>query len=253
LSALTFFRSEIRDFWKNLPKNFSSGAFTERTQWSPQMNPALKAALAEPGYRDTVARAAIHADTTIRRYIWRGYRPRYSAQGEVMVGDKTAKDFVSEAVLRLINGRRAFDPSRPLLDNLNSVTDSLISAEKKRSDRSGIVDYTKETDEEGNPSDPISTAVAIALTPDEKLRGDELREDQRRCIGALIASFDGDDEMQKYIEALSVGFKRSEISELMGISGAQVDELRRKLTKYARKFFGVTNFEELQRRLQEGN
>ncbi len=217
------------------------------------MNPVLKAALAEPGYRNTIARAAFHADTTIRRYIWRGYRPRYSALGEVMVGDKTAKDFVSEAVLRLINGRRAFDPSRALLDNLNSITDSLISAEKKRSDRSGVVDYVEEADEEGNPSDPISTAVAVALTPDERLRGDELREDQRRCIEALVASFDGNDEMQRYIEALSVGFKRAEISELMAISGSQVDELRRKLTKYAPKFFGVTNFEELQRRLQEGD
>ena len=64
--------------------------------------------------------------------------------------------------------------------------------------------------------------------------------------------FDGDDQMQKYLEALSAGFKRSEISELMGVPGETIDELRRKLAKYARKFFGVTSFEELQRRLQEG-
>jgi len=99
------------------------------------MNPALKAALADPSYRDTIARAALHADTTIRRYIWRGHRRKYSASGEVMVGDKTAKDFVSEAVLRLITGQRTFYPNRPLLDSLNSITDSLISAEKKHSDR----------------------------------------------------------------------------------------------------------------------
>jgi DNA-directed RNA polymerase specialized sigma24 family protein len=217
------------------------------------MSPALKSALAHPSYRDTIARAAIHADTTIRRYIWRGYRPRYSELKEIMVGDKTAKDFVSEAILRLINGRRAFDPSRSLLDNLNSITDSLISAEKKRSDRSGILDYVDEVDEEGNPSDPISKAVAAALTPEEKLRGDELREDQRRCIEAIKASFDGDDRMQNYLEALSAGFKRSEISELMGIPSAEVDELRRKLAKYAPKFFGAIDFKELQRRLHEGN
>jgi DNA-directed RNA polymerase specialized sigma24 family protein len=216
------------------------------------MTAALKAAFAEPGYRDTFARAVLHADTTIRRYIWRGYRPRYSASREVMVGDKTAKDFVGEAILRLIDGRRTFDPSRALLDNLNSITDSLISAEKKLSDRSSIIDFTGETDE-GDQSDPIAKAAAMAPTPAEKLCGDELVKDQQRCIEAIRASFDGDDEMQSYIDALSAGFKRSEISELMGIPAAAVDELRRKLTKHAPKLFGVASFEELQRRLHEGD
>jgi len=58
--------------------------------------------------------------------------------------------------------------------------------------------------------------------------------------------------MQNYLDGLSAGFKRSEISELMGIPAAEVDELRRKLAKYAPKFFGVASFEELQRRLHEG-
>jgi DNA-directed RNA polymerase specialized sigma24 family protein len=170
-----------------------------------------------------------------------------------MVGDKTAKDFVSEAVLRLVDGRRTFDPNRSLFENLNSITDSLISAEKKRSDRSGIVDYLEATDDVGNPTDPISSAAAVELTPDQRLRRDELRHDQLRCVETIHASFDGDDEMQRYLAALSAGFKRSEISELMEIPGGQVDELRRKLAKYTRKFFGVTSFDELQRRLHEGN
>jgi DNA-directed RNA polymerase specialized sigma24 family protein len=169
-----------------------------------------------------------------------------------MVGDKTAKDFVSEAVERLLTGQRTFDSDRTLLDNLNSITDSLISAEKKHSDRSGVVDYVEQADDDGNPSDPISTAIAVGLTPEEKLRGDELLEDQRRCAETIKASFDGDEKMQSYLEALTTGFKRSEISDLMGIPAAEVDELRRKLAKYARKFFGVTDFAELQRRLHEG-
>jgi DNA-directed RNA polymerase specialized sigma24 family protein len=216
------------------------------------MTPELRAALMQPGYLEIVARAVFHADTTIRKYIWRGYRRRYSESGEVMVADKTAKDFVSEAVLRLVDGRRAFDPNRSLLENLNSITDSIISAEKKRSDKSGIVDYLEDTNDAGNPTDPISTAAVVELTPDERLQRQELREDQRRCAEAIKASFDGDAEMQRYLEALSAGFKRSEISELMEIPGGKVDELRRKLVKYARKFFGVTSFEELQRRLHEG-
>jgi DNA-directed RNA polymerase specialized sigma24 family protein len=216
------------------------------------MTPQLRAALTQRGYLAIVAQAAFHADTTIRKYIWRGYRRNYDPEGEVMVGDKTAKDFVSEAVRRLIDGRRTFDPNRSLLENLNSITDSLISAEKKHSDRTGIVDHLDETDDAGERTDPISTTADVELTPDEKLREKELRDDQRRCVDAIKASFDGDDQMQTYLEALSAGFKRFEISELMEIPGGKVDELRRKLVKYARKFFGVTSFEELQRRLHEG-
>ena len=169
-----------------------------------------------------------------------------------MVGDKTAEDFVSEAVLRLLDGRRTFDASRTLLDNLNSITDSIISAEKKRSDRSGIVDVLEGVDETHQQKDPISTAPDVRPAADKRLLENELLEDQRRCIDAIKASFDGDDEMQRYLDALGAGFKRSEISELMEVPGAKVDELRRKLVKCARKFFGVASFQELQHHLHEG-
>jgi DNA-directed RNA polymerase specialized sigma24 family protein len=218
------------------------------------MNPELKAALTQPGYREIVARAAIHADTAIRKYIWRGHRRKFTDSGEIMVGDKTASDFVSEAILRLIDGRRTFDASRTLLENLNSITDSLISAEKKHSDRSGVIDYLETSEEQkGGATDPISGKSTSELSPDVELCQKEFLQDQRRCIESIFASFDGNSEMQDYLKALSAGFKRSEISELMGIPGERVDELRRKLIKYAPNFFGVANFEELDRRLQKGS
>jgi DNA-directed RNA polymerase specialized sigma24 family protein len=170
-----------------------------------------------------------------------------------MVGDKTAEDFVSEAVLRLVADRRTFDPNRSLLENLNSITDSLISADKKHSDRTGVVDVIQENEQTGEPKDPVSTAPDAKSPADQQVREAEIGEDQRRCVDLIERSFDGDEQMQRYLEALSAGFKRSEISELMEIPGTKVDDLRRKLVKYARKFFGVTSFKELQRRLEEGN
>jgi hypothetical protein len=218
------------------------------------MNLALKAALTQPDFRKIVARAALHADTTIRKYIWRGHRRRFTDTGEVMVGDKTASDFVSEAILRLIDERRTFDASRTLLENLNSITDSLISAGKKHSDRSGMVDFLETSgNQEGGATDPISRKSTSELSPDVELREAEFLQDQRRCAESIVASFDGNPEMQEYLRALSAGFKRSEMSALMEIPGERVDELRRKLIKCAPKFFGVANFEELDRRLREGN
>src|SRR5207302_3787473 len=179
------------------------------------MDPAVHAALSQPGWEKTFAMAVLDADTTIRKFIWRGFRPKNTGRNEITVGDKSAADFVQEAVKRLIEGKRRYDAGKTLLENLNSITDSLIWSAKKQSDTAGIVDYAQIEDEDGKVIDPISTAKSFELTPDEKLKHAELLEDQRRCFHQIYNSFDGDDAMQEYLDALSAGiFKRAEISEL---------------------------------------
>jgi hypothetical protein len=217
------------------------------------MDPALNAALNQPQWEKIFAMAVIHADTTIRKFIWRGFRPRSTGKNEITVGDKSAADFVQEAVKRLIEGKRSYDAGKTLLENLNSVTDSLIWSAKKQSDATGIVDYTEIDDEDGESGDPISTAPSFELTPEEKVKHTELFEDQRRCFRQIRESFDGDAAMQEYLDALAEGiFKRAEISEVIGLDPIVIDELRRKMIKHARKLFGVSDFEELQRRLETG-
>src|SRR6516225_7505650 len=146
------------------------------------MDPAVNAALNQPGWEKTFAMAVLYADTRIRKYIWRGFRPKSTGKNEITVGDKSAADFVQEALKRLIEGKRQYDSDKTLLENLNSVTDSLIWSAKKQSDKTGIVDYAEIEDEGGKPIDPISTAKSFELTPEEKLQHDELLEDQRRCF-----------------------------------------------------------------------
>lgn len=218
-----------------------------------RVNPAVMAALNGPGWDDTFLRAVVHADTTIRKYIWRGFRPQFRTENEVVVGDKSASDFVIAAVERLLEGKRTYDTSKDLLSNLNSITDSLIWSEKKRSDRTGIVDYVESTDDDSEAIDPLSMAQDSDLTADQKLIRDELREDQRRCFDEIRASFDGDKQMQEYLDALRERiFKRAEISEVTGIPVERIDELRRKLIKHTRRLFGVPDFEALLRRLNKG-
>jgi hypothetical protein len=217
------------------------------------MDPAVNAALNQPGWEKTFAMAVLYADTTIRKYIWRGFRPKSTGKNEITVGDKSAADFVQEALKRLIEGKRQYDSDKTLLDNLNSVTDSLIWSAKKQSDKTGIVDYATIEDEGGEPIDPISTAKSFELTPEEKLQHDELLEDQRRCFKQIHNSFDGDDAMQAYLDALAAGiFKRAEISQLTDLEPAYIDELRRKLIKHAKRIFGVSDFKEFKQRLEEG-
>jgi hypothetical protein len=218
-----------------------------------RVNPAVMAALNGPGWDHTFSRAVLHADTTIRKYIWRGFRPKFKKENEIAAGNKSATDFVLDAVEKLLEGTRTYDFAKDLLSNLNSITDSLIWSEKKRSDRAGLVDYVESTNEEGGAIDPISTAQDSGLTADQELIQDELREDQRRCFNEIRASFDGDKQMQEYLDALNERiFKRSEISDVTGIPPEKIDELRRKLIKHARRLFGVPDFEALLRRLNKG-
>src|SRR2546423_12480750 len=151
-------------------------------------NRIVMAALSGPGWNDTFARAVLHADTTIRRYIWRGSRPKFRADNELTVGDKSASDFVLDAVERLLNGKRSYDPSKDLLSNLNSITDSLIWSEKKHSDRTGIVDRIGSGDDGDEAIDPIATTRDPNLIANERLIHDELREDQKRGFDQLRAS-----------------------------------------------------------------
>jgi len=124
-------------------------------------------ALKGPGWKDTFARAALHADTTIRKYIWRGFRPTFKAENEITVGDKSATDLYWRPLKRLLQGKRTYDISKDLLSNLNAITDSLIWSEKKSSDRTGIIDHVELTDDGGDASDPISEAKDSGVEVDE--------------------------------------------------------------------------------------
>lgn len=218
-----------------------------------RMDSPLDAALNHIDCEKTLVLAVAHADITIRKYAWRGLRPMFRSHQEILAGDKSAPDFVQEAIRRLQDGRRTFDQSRTLLENLNSITDSLIWSEKKSSDRSGLVDHGEAKDEEGISSDPISQASGSFAAPGENLILGELRQDQQRCFQELRASFDGDDEMTKYLDAVANGFfKPADIEELTGIGASRIYELRRKLTTYAPKFFGVQNYRKLASLLNEG-
>jgi hypothetical protein len=217
------------------------------------MDSALHKALSEPDIDEVLLKAAVHADTTMRQYIWRGFRPSRSRQTELMVGDKTAKDFVLEAIKRLCEGKRQYVATKNLLENLNSVTDSLIWSDKKSSDRTGIVDYAEKTNEDKLASNPIASAPACQSSASENLVEGEILQAQRQCIQMLNASFDGDKEMQDYLEALSAGYRKpADIAELTGIAVEKVYELRRKVTKCAPVFYGVKGYQDLALKIQEG-
>jgi hypothetical protein len=218
------------------------------------MDKTLNAALSQPDIEDVLLSAVDHADVRIRKFVWRGFKPRSAkADHELMVEDKTAEDFVKEAVRRLCDGTRTFNPQKSLLENLNSVTDSLIWSEKKSSDRTGVVDFAQQPGEQEELVNPLLTKPSPVKAADIGFVDKEINECQSKCFKMIKASFDGDQDIQEYLEALSLGyFDIDEISTVTGITVEKIYEIRRKLKKSVPQLFGVTNYEQLERKISEG-
>lgn len=214
---------------------------------------ALDKALEDPNLKSVLLAAVAHAETRIRKYVWRGKVPGYAKPGqELMAGDKTSRDFVNEAISRLFKGSRTYNPEQSLLKNLTSIIDSLIWSDKISSDRSGIIDFDKTHDEADDSwNGLLNTACDDQLSADKLLQEKEYRETQRKFIQKLKASFDNNKDIREYLDALDQGyFKIDDISEITSIPIPKIYEIRRKLKTYASRIFGVTNFADLERKME---
>ena len=214
------------------------------------MDPNLKRALESGNLPELTARAALYADTIIRKYIWRGFRPNGNQKKtDSSPNARSAEDFVSDAFERLLDGRRTFNPKKSLLDNINSITESLISSAKKTSDRTPLVDYA-ETEEFVTP---LETAVAPEGETGHEVVNSEILDAQRWAYANLYNSFDGDALVQQYLEAMSEDItKPQDIAELLNIPVEKVYELRRMMKTHLKELFGTQNFGELKRKVLEG-
>jgi hypothetical protein len=219
------------------------------------MDPALNTALGQPDVEDVLLAAVDHADTRIRKFVWRGFKPKASkATSELLAGEMSAKDFVIEALRRLCDGTRNYNQNRSLLENLNSITDSLIWSEKKSSDRTGLKDFSQRPGEPEELVNPILAAACPKDSPDGAMVNEEIIESQRKSFQMVRASFDGDKPTQDYLDALEQDFHDiDEISELTGIPVDKIYEIRRKLRTHAPCLFGVPDYKELKRKIIEGS
>lgn len=217
------------------------------------MHPALKIALDQNEAAERALLLAVaHADSTIRKYIWRGFRRTASqASSAVCAGDRTADDFVFDALSKLIDGTRTYDPERPLLENLNSITDSLISSHKKSSDRTPLIDSAVSQTDDGRDIDPISTAQETSGSAEAVIVSLENRVAQVEAFNTLREHFEGNEDMLVYLDAMREGFfLPREIADLTHLTAERVSELRRTARNHAKILFGVQNFVELKRKIE---
>jgi len=143
--------------------------------------------------------------------------------------------------------------TRSLLENLKSVADSIIWSAKKANVLDPTVDYRLEFDENGNALDPISTSEEESPSAAEAIVNEEIARDQQQHYANIYNSFDGNKDVQDYLEALSAEiYKAQEIADYSDLDVNRVYEIRKMLKKYAPDFFGVLNSRELERKIAEG-
>src|SRR6202044_2152757 len=83
---------------------------------------------------------------------------------------RTAEDFVTIALKRMVDGIRQYKPEFDLFQNLKSTIRSLISSHKKSSDRTPLVDHagSDEVDPSLFVSDPNAPSARDVLIGEER-------------------------------------------------------------------------------------
>ena len=218
------------------------------------VDPFLQKELSADGVDEQIDRATLHAEYRIREYKWGNFRPTSSIEAsDLTVAGLAAADFVHLALQRFIDGTRKYDADRSLLENLKSAADSIIWSAKKSRDLDPTIDYRLQFNESGVATDPISASEDESPSPSDEIRDGEVIRDQQGHFTNLYNSFDGNSDVQEYLESLSEGiYKPNDISEVTGIDIDRIYEIRRMLKKNAPQFFGVPNFKEMERKIREG-
>lgn len=214
------------------------------------MDPHLKAALEAPTLKLHLARAVEFAELEIRKYIWRGQRSQVSSDTKAVIANsRTAEDFVSISLERLVQGQRKYQPQVDLFLNLKSVIRSLVHSHKKSSDRTPLVDTGAPSGgaEEFDPTLLISDLDA--LPPSERLDGKERHIAAKSWRDELRSSLQNKPELLAVADAIFEEITDcSEIAILCDCSVERVYELKRALKKHTIQLFGVQTTAELERK-----
>lgn len=182
-----------------------------------------------------------YADNLIRRYGWRGFSPRKGPRGQLLANDKNADDFSQEAIRRLLDGKRKWDPDKvDLLGVLKGIIKSIISSELKSLENQMLKDWV----EDPNKPDPISNTADPNPTPDVILDQIQDIKFQRQTYEAFKELVSNDAELSNYLEALELTHLPREIEELTKgeIKATRAYELKRKLKSKLDTFLTKSDF-----------
>jgi DNA-directed RNA polymerase specialized sigma24 family protein len=169
-------------------------------------------------WADVGIRLTAYATWKARNLHWR------TGRTDVLAGGKTPEDLASEAILKVLEGERAWDPNRgPLLPYLEGVVDSLMSHLAASLDNRLQESWSESHDRAGEG--PVVGDPAERL---ERLRA-LLRCDQQHALLAVV------DAVAAQIEP-----KPQAIAQHLNTTVADINNRLKRLRRYAQKIVQKT-------------
>lgn len=164
-------------------------------------------------WADVGIRLAAYATWKARNLQWRTGRTDALASG------KTPEDLAAEAILKVLEGERAWEPSRgALLPYLEGVVDSLMSHLATSADNRIQESWSDSQHDAGD--DPIATDPYDRI---ERLRA-ALRRDQQHALLAVV------DAVAAHCDA-----KPQAIAQQLGTTVTDINNRLKRLRRYAQK------------------
>ncbi len=190
-------------------------------------------------WNDIIFRLTHYAFWRASRYTW---RPGKSDQ---LLGGKTPEDIACEAMKKVWNGTRDWDPDKypDLLKHLMWIVDSDMehlysSMEHKKT--GNLPKFRPDDDSPADfseiPSDPSSPVHAYSPTPEEDLVNREEKALEEKLKKKLYDLVMGDEDLEMLLLCFEEGIDKPEIiAAETGWDVSKVYNLKRKLLRKAKK------------------
>ena len=201
-----------------------------------RMSDTFDQILAAADWKEITPRLLYYADNLIRGCAWRGLRIQAKHGSKICVEGCGADDFVQEAIERLINGRRHYNQSVTLEQNLKGIIRSMIWSLNKSSRRRGVTELSSPTGVEGVSATledlPSNEPSAVSSVVTAERLGEE-----RKILEAFEKSLAHEPELLKLVAAYKAEhYTPRSVEKFVAIPATRVSELKRKLRRRMEQF-----------------
>jgi hypothetical protein len=197
------------------------------------MNEVFCYILETANWAELVPRLENYADFRMRGLYWRGNSERLGKRSQLLLDNKSADDFVGDAVKKLVLGERTYNYDVSLEFNLKGTIRSLIWNHKAKFGRGPFIDLKGRSDEE-YPNGDVSDAADPKSCDAERIEKVAI---EKRLLDDFKASISDEPELLKLYEALQKDISKNAVIEReTGISAIRISEVKRKLKRHFIKF-----------------
>lgn len=209
-------------------------------------SPDVLRLLSEANWAEIIPRLTLYASETARHLYWR------TGNSEDLADGIKAEDIVHEAIKRVFEGKRKWDPKKdPDLPKFlnDSVISSLFNELAESCDNTKMERFPIQLDEsgeEGEAVEPTNIAhhsdpharelVRPNPTPEEELNNQQEKDFYKSIINNIVDSAKGDAVVEGILLCLMDGISKPiEISEATGFTICEINNGQKRLRRLAEK------------------